>query len=102
MIETVIATGLVSAIAYFVYAVVRDVRKVNREYFDLGVRMTDVNVDYSGDNGSITLVKKEYPDTHIDDNFRYQSDYKPEPHSISNHMNDPSDAQKRAFIASES
>lgn len=101
MIVTTIVGMIVIAIVYFVYTVVRDVRKINREYFDVGVKMTDAHIEFTGENGAATLVKKEYPNTIVDDDFRYQSNYNPEPHSIANHMNDPSDSQKRAFLAME-
>ena len=69
----------------------------------------DVNVTFK--NG-ISLEKKQYPE--MKDNFR-ESSYKIEPtqlelrdaqdraerHSISGHMNDPSEMQKKAFNKNE-
>ena len=82
--------GIGLGIIYQGYRLIKSQKEMKKD-------MNDMNIEFSAMEGTgIELVKKNYPNVEMKDDFR-QKTSEPTPHSTSNHLNDPSEMQKKAF-----
>lgn len=81
-------------VAYFIYDTRRLYKRNKKLKNEFSRLKKDVSIEFGASEGSgIELIKKEYPDLCVKDDFRESS----EPHSISNGMNDSDRAAKAMY-----
>lgn len=89
----IILTGTI--LTYAIYNLLNNIKKVQKKINITKKKSEDLSIEFGAQEGTgIELVKKNYGE--IVDDWREHLEHK-EPHSTSEHMNDPSDVQKYAF-----
>ena len=74
-IISIVVSIVTLAIAWQSYKLAVDQHKLRSKLKKMEDDLEDRNIQFSGLNGEIELVKKQYPDLELKDDWREESDY---------------------------